>query len=78
MQTLSNIYSFKIDSLDYNNPDFIYAKHNNNQQGFETVLSLKNITEGKHVLTINRLVKKDSAFIKTTLLNIPFWYFNSN
>ncbi|PIB30228.1 hypothetical protein BFP78_14355 [Gaetbulibacter sp. 5U11] len=77
IKTLSSIYSFKIDSLDYDNPDFIYAKHNNNQQGFETVLSLKNITEGKHVLTINRLVKKDSAFIKTTLLNIPFWYFKT-
>lgn len=78
IKTLSSIYSFKIDSLDYDNPDFIYAKHNNNQQGFETVLSLKNITEGKHVLTINRLIKKDSNFNKKPILSIPFWYFNSN
>ena len=64
IKTLSSIYSFKIDSLEYNNPDFIYTKHNNNQQGFETVLPLKNFTEGKHVLIINRLVKKDSVFNK--------------
>lgn len=77
IKTLSSIYSFKIDSLEYVNPDFIYTKHNNNQQGFETVLPLKNFTEGKHVLIINRLVKKDSVFNKKTVLTIPFWYYKN-
>ena len=75
MKTFSHIYSFKIDSLEYTNLDFIYSKHNNNQDGFETVLPIKEITEGIHVLSVYRLKKTDSTEYKDTVTNIPFWYY---
>ncbi|WP_034057339.1 hypothetical protein [Lacinutrix jangbogonensis] len=75
MKTLSQIYSFKIDSLAYTNPGFLFTKHNNNQDGFETVLPIKNVSEGKHVLNIYRLSKKDTTETKNSIVTIPFWYY---
>ena len=77
MKTIARIYSFKIDSLEYSNPDFIFARHNNNQNGFETVLSLKNIKEGKHDLSVYRLSKTDSTQTQDTIITIPFWYYKN-
>ena len=77
IKTITRIYSFKIDSLEYTNPDFIFARHNNNQNGFETVLSLKNIKEGKHDLSVYRLSKTDSTQTQDTIITIPFWYYKN-
>lgn len=49
------MYTFKIDSVTYKHLDFLYSKHNRNQDGFETVLPLKNIADGKHNLEVYRL-----------------------
>ena len=75
MKTLSKIYSFKIDSLDYKNPDFLFTKHLNKQDGFETVLPLKKLKQGKHLLSVYRSYKKDSVIMKTTIITLPFWYY---
>ena len=77
VKTVSRIYSFKIDTVNYISPDFIYTKHNQNQNGFETVLSLKNIKEGKHDLSIYRLSKTDSTQTQDTIITIPFWYYKN-
>lgn len=76
LKTLTKIYSFKIDSIDFNQPEFIYTRHNNNQEGFETVLPLKNLTEGKHSLDIFRIEKKDSINTKNKIVTIPFWHYS--
>lgn len=76
LKTLTKIYSFKIDSIDFNQPEFIYTRHNNNQEGFETVLPLKNLTEGKHSLDIFRIEKQDSINTKNKIVTIPFWHYS--
>ncbi|AXO81564.1 hypothetical protein DZC78_14605 [Olleya aquimaris] len=76
LKTLTKIYSFKIDSIDFKQPEFIYTRHNNNQEGFETVLPLKNITEGKHSLDIFRIEKQDSINTKNKIVTIPFWHYS--
>ncbi|AUC83225.1 hypothetical protein [Lacinutrix sp. Bg11-31] len=75
MKALSQIYSLKIDSLEYSNLDFVFTKHNNNQDGFETVLPLKKIADGKHVLRVYIATKTDSTNTKNNIATIPFWYY---
>lgn len=75
MKTLSNIYSFKIDSLTYSNQEFLYTKQNNNQDGFETVIGLKKLKEGKHDLEVYRLKKDKDTIQNNLIITIPFWYY---
>jgi len=75
IKTLSEIYSFKIDSLKYANQDFVFTKHLNKQDGFEAVLPIKNIRDGKHVLKVLRRLKNDSTQPKEVIKSIPFWYY---
>lgn len=51
--------------------------------GFETYLNIKNLDEGKHILTITGPTKEnkldsESKTIEKVLVNIPFWYFPEN
>ena len=55
--------------------DFLISKNNKNQLGFETYINVKNLTEGKHLLKINRLKIVDNDTISITKTKIPFWYF---
>jgi hypothetical protein len=76
LNTFQKTYILKIDSLDIKS-DFIVTEINN-QLGFETVLPIKNIAEGKHILNLNKLVsiRKTKKFKHENVINIPFWYFN--
>lgn len=77
LNTLKNIYSIKIDTVDYTNYDFIFTTNRLNQLGFETVLNIKYLKEGKHFLNIERTQKyrrTDSTF-QNKIVTIPFWYY---
>tara|TARA_R110002126_G_scaffold124451_4_gene266510 strand:- start:11799 stop:13121 length:1323 start_codon:yes stop_codon:yes gene_type:complete len=63
-----------IDTLAFKT-DFLIAKNKKNQLGFETYINLKNLSEGKHILKLKRTRKRKKDTIKTTDINIPFWYF---
>jgi hypothetical protein len=73
LKTFNTIYSVKIDTVDYK-LDFIFARWKKKNFGFETYLGIKNLTEGKHILYVNRFIKKDSSAIKS-VAKIPFWYY---
>ncbi|RAJ13027.1 LTA synthase family protein [Olleya aquimaris] len=75
MRTLSEMYKFKIDSIEYKNLEFIFTEHNNSQNGFETVISLDSITDGKHNLRIYRAYKHKDSIKYNWHQTIPFWYF---
>ena len=75
MKTLSEIYSFKIDTLEYKNLELLFTKHRNKQDGFETVLSLKTLIYGKHDLKIYRLRKVKDSIVNRRITTIPFWYY---
>ena len=72
--TFNKIYSTRIDSV-LIDTEFIVGKSKNNKMGFESYLSTKNLSEGKHILKVNRMVikKKDTSYIRVA--TIPFWYF---
>lgn len=73
LKAFQDIYLLKIDSVPIKS-DFLVTKINN-QLGFETVVSIKNISEGKHLFKINRYekVKKDTKLALD--ITIPFWYY---
>ena len=46
--------------------------------GFDTYLSTKDLSDGKHVLKINRKrIRKEDTF-EVSEARIPFWYFKDN
>lgn len=75
VNTFNKIYSIKIDSIEYKS-EFIIDKIDKEKFGFETYLGINNLSEGKHLVTISRLIKKDSVG-KKEITKIPFWYFKN-
>ena len=74
-KAINKMYVVKIDTTIYTT-DFIGTKIKK-QLGFETILPLKNITEGKHTLTLSNYVfnEKTKETSLKKVLNIPFWYY---
>ncbi len=67
-------HSFKIDTIKLDD-NFIVTTDNKGHLGFETNLSLREITEGMHVLKFIR-ERKVKDTIQTVLeAQIPFWYY---
>ncbi|WP_422107763.1 hypothetical protein [Winogradskyella sp.] len=74
IKTLNEIFTVRIDSVDYDS-EFILGENFKKQKGFETYVSLKDLTEGKHLLKVlrKRIRKKDTQLVRYA--NIPFWYY---
>ena len=74
-KAINKMYVVKIDTTIYTT-DFIGTKIKK-QLGFETILPLKNITEGKHTLTLSNYVfnEKTKETSLNKVLDIPFWYY---
>lgn len=75
LKTFNSIYSVRIDTIDYDS-EFIIAKNKKGDLGFETYVSTKNLTDGKHILRVNRLRIRKGDTTKWSVSRIPFWYFN--
>ncbi|WP_299627846.1 hypothetical protein [uncultured Tenacibaculum sp.] len=75
LKTFNEIYKVKVDTTSFKS-DFIISKVNN-QLGFETIIPLKDFSEGKHTLKVGRLEwsKKDKKEVLMKLIEIPFWYY---
>lgn len=74
MNTFNDVYSIQIDST-LMEAEFISAKGTQNRLGFETYISTKNLSEGKHLLKVQyRKIDKADSLIEN-LARIPFWLF---
>ncbi|WP_394750084.1 hypothetical protein [Spongiimicrobium salis] len=74
VETLEDMYTLSIDSISFK-PTFVLSENMQKQIGFETVLDMKNIPRGKHVLQIARKdVQRDSMYVRS-IIKIPFWYY---
>ena len=75
LKTFNDNYKLKIDSI-FMVSDFHITKVNK-QLGFETILPLKNISEGKHLLKISKNIisKKTKKIESQKVVHIPFWYY---
>lgn len=70
----NEIYSFKIDTLKLDE-EFIVTTRKKNRLGFETNLNIRHLSEGKHVLRVNRLRRQKDTTQVVIEARIPFWYY---
>jgi len=77
LKTFNNNYLLKIDTTTYSSSFLITTV--NKQLGFETILHIKSISEGKHLLKINRniLLEKNNDIETEKVVHIPFWYYKN-
>ena len=74
--TIEDMYTLSIDSLTFK-PEFVFSQNLQKQLGFETFLDLQAVSNGKHVLKVQRKDhRRDSVYIRT-IIQIPFWHFKN-
>lgn len=74
MKTLNQVYTIRIDSTDYES-EFIFTESKKENLGLETVVSIKNLEEGKHILKVLRKRIKKGDTLRYAVCRIPFWYY---
>ena len=74
LKTFNTIYSVKIDSIPFSS-EFVLSQNFKNELGFETYLNLDSITEGKHLLKVDRMRIRKGDTTQWIVDRIPFWYF---
>jgi hypothetical protein len=74
IKTLNEVFTVKIDTIQHPS-DFVFSQSEKQQTGFETYVGLKDLKEGKHMLSVirKRIRKQDTQRI--VYAKIPFWYF---
>ena len=73
METLEDMYTISIDSLDFK-PKFVVTQNQQDQIGLQTVLNLNDVEFGKHVLRIARKDHRGEEVYTRVIIEIPFWY----
>jgi len=78
LKTLESFFTISIDTLAYKNIEFTFTENKFKQKGFETVMKISSLNEGKHILSINKHTynRKDSLMV-TNHVKIPFWYYKN-
>ncbi|UZO82183.1 hypothetical protein NBT05_06835 [Aquimarina sp. ERC-38] len=73
--TFNQSHQILIDTISFPS-DFLISYNKKEQLGFETVLNLKNLSEGKHILYLKRLERNNQdSLITKEVSTIPFWYY---
>lgn len=75
LKTFNKIHLIKIDSVTYKS-DFLIANRNNKKLSLETYIGIKNLSEGKHILSFLRYIKPTTDSL-VSLKKIPFWYYKN-
>ncbi len=74
IKTFNTTYKVYIDSTQYES-DFILGESSTDEFGFETFIDIKNLSEGKHLLTLRRDSFNEKDTTEITFSRIPFWHF---
>ncbi|MEH6535640.1 MAG: hypothetical protein V7719_04560 [Psychroserpens sp.] len=74
LKSINTIYSVKIDSTRFSS-EFVLTQNFKNELGFETYLNLDSISEGKHLLKVNRMRIRKGDTTQWVVDRIPFWHF---
>nr|WP_321233616.1 hypothetical protein [uncultured Psychroserpens sp.] len=74
IKTVNDIYSVKIDSVNYDS-EFVLTESKQKNLGFETYIKINDLEEGKHLLKVMRKRIKKGDTVQQYIRQIPFWYF---
>lgn len=72
LNTFERRYSFEIDNIPYKT-NFVVTNMSG-KLGFESFISIKNLTEGKHMITFKSLNQKGTNSF-TNIRSVPFWHY---
>jgi len=75
LKEFNKIYAVVIDSITYDS-EFVLGESTTKEFGFETYINIKSLSEGKHLLKIQRDSFRKKDTVTLTITTIPFWYFN--
>lgn len=76
IKTFNDIYFVKIDSIKYDT-NFLISRSKRGTLGYETYVSISNLSEGKHLLNLHRYRVKDGDTSILRISRIPFWYYEN-
>ncbi|MDO6597597.1 hypothetical protein Q4512_11785 [Oceanihabitans sp. 2_MG-2023] len=74
LKTFKSIYKVSIDSTKYN-LDYIISENKKKQIGFETIIDIDSLQNGRHTLHLKRIMKPKTDSIGN-IISIPFWYYH--
>ena len=74
LSTFNSTYKIFIDSTQYQS-NFILGESKTKQLGFESYFNIKNLSEGKHILSYKRMPEDEKDMIPVNIQTIPFWYY---
>ena len=75
VNTFNNTYRLRIDTIVVP-AQFVATTNQRRKLGFETYVDLDSISEGKHVLYIERPIIRKGDTVYSRRVSIPFWYYN--
>lgn len=75
LKTLETFFTIKIDTLQYKDIGYTFTENRYKQLGFETVIKIAKLKEGKHILSIDKYISRKDSLIETNHIIIPFWYY---
>lgn len=78
LNTLESFFTITIDTSEYKNVDYTFTENKFKQIGFETVIKITSLKEGKHLLSIDKYINSKDSLIKTNHIKIPFWYYKND
>ncbi|CAM1371158.1 conserved membrane hypothetical protein [Tenacibaculum litopenaei] len=71
---VNEMHTVKIDSVSYP-VEFLMSRNKQHQMGMESIIPIKSLSEGKHVLQLIRKRKRKNDTIHLIDTKIPFWYY---
>tara|TARA_R110002111_G_scaffold2061_6_gene13731 strand:- start:35228 stop:36562 length:1335 start_codon:yes stop_codon:yes gene_type:complete len=78
LKTLESFFTITIDTSEYKDVEYTFTKNRFKQTGFETVMKITPLKEGKHLLSIDKYINRKDSLIKVSHVKIPFWYYKND
>ena len=78
LKTLESFFTITIDTSEYKDVEYTFTKNRFKQTGFETVMKITPLKEGKHLLSIDKHINRKDSLIKVSHVKIPFWYYKND
>ncbi|MCC1484524.1 hypothetical protein [Winogradskyella immobilis] len=77
LKAFNDLYNVRIDSLKFDDTEFIVSQSKKGKLGFETYVNLKDLPEGKHLLNVTKKQIRRGDTSTIYFARIPFWHYSN-
>lgn len=74
LNEIEDMYTLSVDSIPFK-PKFIVTKNGQQQLGFETFIDIESVSQGRHILNVERKDHDNDSIYMRSIIKIPFWYY---